>query len=174
MTVHRTTPLPRLAARGRLLVSEAVLAPTKAALQAASTDGRPDEGMVLWLGRTDDDTSVVLGCSAPRTSSHWGRVAVDEASIGALASAARDHGLGVICQVHSHPGRDTRHSDGDDKLILMPFESMFSVVLGDYGTGSITPGEGGAGLHQYQDGRWIQVSNADAFAIVPALVTVLA
>lgn len=169
MTVHRLTPLPELPARGRLIVSEGVGAPTRAALQASSSRGRPDEGLVLWLGRNIDDTSVVLACTAPRTSHDWGRVQIDELAVGAAASAARAHGLGVIAQVHSHPGGDTRHSDGDDQLVLMPYESMFSLVIADYGAGSIHPAEG-AGLHQYQDGRWIKVSDPASFVVVPHLL----
>ena len=31
----------------------------------------------------------------------------------------------------SHPGRDTRHSEGDDTLIIMPYEGMFSLVVAE-------------------------------------------
>jgi len=169
MTVHRFTPLPEAPARGRLIVSEGVIAPTRAALQASSTDGRPDEGLVLWLGRNIDDTSLVLACAAPRTSHNRGRVEIDEDAVSAAASAAREHGLGVIAQVHSHPGWDTRHSDGDDQMVLMPYESMFSLVVAEHGLGSIHPAEG-AGLHQFQDGRWIKVSNPESLVVVPNLL----
>lgn len=169
MSVHRLTELPELPARGRLIVSEGVIPPTRAAIQASSTDSRPDEGLVLWLGRNIEDTSLVLACAAPRTTHDWGRVHVDETAVGTAASAARAHGLGVIAQVHSHPGKDTRHSDGDDQLVLLPYESMFSLVIADYGLGSIHPTEG-AGLHQFQDGRWIKVANHDAFVVVPHLL----
>lgn len=170
MTVHRLTELPEAPARGRLIVSEGVIAPTRAALQASSTDSRPDEGLVLWLGRNIEDTSLVLACVAPRSSHDWGRVHIDETAVGTAASAARAHGLGVIAQVHSHPGWDTRHSDGDDQLVLMPYESMFSLVVADYGLGSVHPAEG-AGLHQFQDGHWVKVSNDEAFILVPHLLT---
>jgi hypothetical protein len=64
----------------------------------------------------------------------------------------------------------TRHSDGDDQLILMPFDGMFSLVVADYGYGSLLP-EDGAGLHQHQDGRWVLVDNG-AMTVVPPLVRV--
>jgi proteasome lid subunit RPN8/RPN11 len=171
MTVHRITELPLRPARGRLLVAEGVIAPTRAALQSSSTSGHPDEGLVLWLGRTIDDTTIVLGCAAPRTTSTYGSVSVGESTVGSVATAGRTHNLGVIAQVHSHPGRDTRHSDGDDRLVLMPFESMFSLVIANYGIGSVEP-SAGAGLHQFQDGRWVQVEDNDALVVVPALITV--
>ena len=73
-----------------------------------------------------------------------------------------------MAQVHSHPGGDTRHSDGDDDLVLMPFEGMFSLVVADYGRGSLLP-ESGAGLHQYQDGRWVAIDQMEqALVAIPS------
>lgn len=171
MSVHRLTELPKATARGRLLVAEHVIAPTRAALLSASTAGEADEGLVLWLGRNIGDTSIVVSCATPRTTSTWGSVSVDASTIGSVMTAARAVGLGVIAQVHSHPGWDTRHSDGDDQLVFMPYEAMFSVVVAEYGQGSVLP-EAGAGLHQYQDGRWVQVTDHDAIVVVPPMVTV--
>jgi proteasome lid subunit RPN8/RPN11 len=92
---------------------------------------------------------------------------VDERAVALAARTARRYGLGVVAQVHSHPGHDTRHSDGDDHLVLMPFPGMFSLVVADYGLGDLHP-SGGAGLHQYQDGRWVQVIDDDAMTVVPS------
>jgi proteasome lid subunit RPN8/RPN11 len=91
--------------------------------------------------------------------------------MGAAADTARSFGLGIVAQVHSHPGSDTRHSDGDDRLVFMPFEGMFSLVVGQYGDGDIDP-RGGAGLHQFQDGRWVRISRGlvRAFVIAPSRV----
>jgi hypothetical protein len=80
-------------------------------------------------------------------------------------------GLGLMAQVHSHPGEDARHSSGDDDMTLMPREGMFSIVVGHYGRGSLTH-EAGLGVHQYQDGRWVQVTPQPATLIAtPAVVT---
>jgi hypothetical protein len=48
----------------------------------------------------------------------------------------------------------------------MPFENMFSIVAAEYGRGSLRPPA--AGLHQYQDGRWVQIANGDAMIVTPA------
>ena len=54
----------------------------------------------------------------------------------------------------------------------MAYEGMFSLVVGNYGDGSFDPNEG-VGLHQYQNGEWVQVENAAAvFKIVPSLIEV--
>ena len=40
------------------------------------------------------------------------------------------------------------------------------LVIARYGDGGVRLTEG-AGLHQYQDGRWVQIKNADALIVVP-------
>jgi proteasome lid subunit RPN8/RPN11 len=167
MSVHRLTPLPERESVGRLVIAEAVIEPTLSALRRSSGDDGPHEGLVLWLGRSVGTTSLVLASYVPQLDTGGAHVFVDEAAVGAAGRAARALGLGVIAQVHSHPGSDTRHSDGDDTLVLMPFEGMFSLVVSTYGQGSLDPAAG-AGLHQYQAGRWVKVINNDALITVPA------
>jgi len=171
MTLHRTRPLPRRSAIGHLLVPESVLAQTRALLRAAGARVAPHEGMVWWLGRHVDQDTLVLACHLPACISGPQCVRADEAATGAAARAARALRLGVVAQVHSHPSEDTRHSDGDDDLILMPYAGMFSLVVANYGNGSLLPQEG-AGLHQFQDGLWIQTETASpALLVIPTEVT---
>jgi proteasome lid subunit RPN8/RPN11 len=90
--------------------------------------------------------------------------------VGEAAHQARSRRLVLLAQVHTHPGDDTRHSDADDNLVLMAREAMFSIVVARYGNGGLTLAEG-AGIHQFQDGRWIQVSDGDnAIIAVPTVV----
>jgi proteasome lid subunit RPN8/RPN11 len=168
MPVHRRTPLPIAAAIGKLLVAEQVVTPTLAALRASSGPDGPHEGLVLWLGRTVATTTVVLAQVCPPARTGGDFVLLDERAVAAASRTARRCGLGVVAQVHSHPGRDTRHSDGDDQLVLMPFEGMFSLVVASYGTGSLDPGHG-AGLHQYQDQRWVRIIDSQTMVVVPAV-----
>jgi proteasome lid subunit RPN8/RPN11 len=120
-----------------------------------------------WLGRRIGDDTYVMSCVAPAVDSGPQHVFADESAVGDAAAAARRRRLGLVAQVHSHPGSDTRHSDGDDDLVLMPFEMMFSIVVADYGLTDIEPGKGMA-LHQYQDGRWVWITDAPAaFVLVP-------
>ena len=85
-----------------------------------------------------------------------GRVMVSREEIGRTQRAARANKLGVLCQVHSHPGGDARHSDGDDELVLLPFEGMLSVVAPRFGVyfQALT----GLCVNQYQDGAWVLCS----------------
>jgi len=174
MTVYRMTELPLQNNRGRLIVPEQVVLHTRLALLGfRGPDGR-HEGLVYWLGRRIDQDTVVLGAVIPHCDHEPQRVMASEAAIGAVVRASRSLGICLVAQVHSHPGNDTRHSDGDDRLVLMPFEGMFSLVIGRYGAGGVTL-DTGAGLHQFQDGRWMQIPSeyGDALCIVPTMMWVL-
>ena len=169
MTVHRTKPLPELRAHGHLIVSQTVVQRSRELLRQ-DADTRAHEALVWWLGRQVGGDTIVLGCHKPTCRSGPQFVKVSEAATGNAARASRTLRLGIVAQVHSHPGTDTRHSDGDDDLVLMPFPGMFSLVVANYGTGSLLP-EQGAGLHQFQDGRWVLIRQpSPALIIVPAEV----
>lgn len=168
MTVHRTRPLPVRPSRGSLIVAEQVVQSSARLLRAPRH--QREERLVFWLGRNVDADTIVVSVCAPTTRNGPGGVFYDELGMGDAATAARTQRLGIVTQVHTHPGTDTRHSDGDDDLALMPYEGMFSLVIAEYGRGSLLPGEG-AGLHQYQDGQWIQVANEPAaLVIVPEIL----
>jgi proteasome lid subunit RPN8/RPN11 len=173
MSVFRTKPLRISPATGLLVVNENVIRHTQKALQAfGDSNGERHEGLVFWAGKNIGTGSYVLAAIVPDCDHEPFRVAASPSQMGAAARTARKLGLGLISQVHTHPDLDTRHSDGDDILVFMPYEGMFSLVVGNYGDGSFDPGEG-VGLHQYQNGEWVQVSNAaEVLRIVPSLIEV--
>jgi proteasome lid subunit RPN8/RPN11 len=175
MTVYRLTPLPVAKNRGRLIVAAAVAESTLAALRRSRGPDGPHEGLVYWAGRRLGMDTLVLGALLPSSDHGPQHVLIAEREVGRMSRRARSLGLAVVAQVHSHPGGDTRHSDGDDTLILMPYEGMFSLVVANYGRGAITPADG-AGLHEYQDRRWVRIAAdcADALVIVPSLLEHLA
>lgn len=164
--VYRLRPLPCLPARGRLVIAAHVLAATSTILTSFRGDDGDHEGIAFWLGRVVDGDTYVLGAIRPEAEHTCGSVVAPETAVGVVSSRARAMRLGVVAQVHSHPGAETWHSDGDDELVLMPFEGMYSLVVGEYGRGSLVAGEG-LGIHQFQEGRWVAVSDA-----AEAMVTV--
>lgn len=154
--VNRRLPLPIAAPRGRLAVPIDVLSGTRRALaQSRGPDG-PHEGLVFWAGRQQGDETRISLAIVPSASHGWGHVHVPEGAALEAARAARARGCGILAQVHSHPGRDVRHSDGDDSLVYMPFEGMWSVVVARYGR-PVERLADGLGLHQFRDGRWTWV-----------------
>lgn len=157
--VHRTTPLPKGELAGRYLVTEQVLRMTRREFTRFALAGIRDgghEGLVLWGGRQVDGFTAVTTVVRPRVEHSRGRVHVDEASFAAAARRIRDAGLVLVAQAHSHPGSDTRHSDGDDELIALPTEELLSIVAPAYGTEFESLGD--ASVHQFQDDHWLLCS----------------
>jgi proteasome lid subunit RPN8/RPN11 len=150
-------------------VGSAVLAATGDALLASrGPDGR-HEAIAFWAGWTVGDTTVAAFAVVPDADHGWGHVRADETAMLRAARTARARGAGLLVQVHSHPGWDTRHSDGDDDLVHLPFEGMWSLVVADFGAGAADPANG-MGVHQWQDGQWVQVADGTAALVVlPAL-----
>lgn len=170
MSVFRTRPLPAGPAVGRLIVPAVVADVTLAGLQSSQGIDGPHEGVVLWAGRRDGQDVVVVAAVAVESDHGWGHVRVDETQVGWAARAMRRHGLILVAQVHSHPGSDTRHSDGDDDLIVLRHEGMFSLVVADFGRGGLEGGDG-LGIHQLQGGAWVRVSDVTtAILFTPTVI----
>jgi len=159
MPVYRTRPLPMGELHGNLLLAESVVPATRDALLTFALAGIRDgghEGMAFWAGHEGGDTTVILQVIIPNAAHSDQRVMASAAAVGDAARAARRNGLGILCQVHSHPGDDARHSDGDDELVLLPFEGMLSIVVPNFGLHF--EGLTGACVHQFQSGRWVLCS----------------
>ena len=171
MTVHRLRPLPRGILRGRYRISSSLIHETQQALQEFFESGRHEgghEGLCYWAGREDADLTSLEAAVVPAARHGRYGVFVSEAAFAEVARQARAMGLGILAQVHSHPGRDTRHSDGDDDLVVMPFDNMLSLVAPYYGRTlrAITD----FSVHQFQDRRWVlctRESVSSAFDTVP-------
>ena len=158
-TIHRTRPIIKEAIRGDFVVTEALIHVTRRALMEfrdADAYSVRHEGLVFWGGLELDGTTLLTTAIVPDSDHSSSRVFVSEAAVGAAARFLRQHGLGLLCQVHSHPGRDAQHSDGDDELIILPFEGMLSIVVPYFGSGFKSLLD--AQVHQYQGGKWVLCS----------------
>lgn len=172
--VYRTRPLPTGELRGHFLITKRLIRDTRRALATFAIAGMHDgghEGMAFWAGREVEGTTVLLQVIVPDCDHASGRVLASREAVGHAARAARAAGLGILCQVHSHPGWDGRHSDGDDELILLPFEGMLSIVVPFYG--AMFNSIGRVCVHQFQAGRWVLCSSesvAHNFTIISPTV----
>lgn len=168
----RSRPLPTRPATGALVVPQVVVDATMRALALARGAGGRHEQLVLWAGRQAEADRLVVAALHVPTDRGPQHVHVDARAVGAAGRAIRRHRLTLVAQVHSHPGWDTRHSDGDDDLIVMRHEGMFSLVVADYGDTGFLPGET-VGVHQLQAGRWVAVEEPQwTVAVVPTEVPV--
>ena len=157
MTVHRIRPLPSAKLRGRYKIGPNLIRETQRALYSFYRAGRHDgghEGICYWAGREEDDLTYLEAVIIPQARHEPFGVFVSAAAFGEVARQARGKGLGVLAQVHSHPGRDVRHSDGDDDLVVMPFENMLSLVAPNYGQTLRSMAD--FGVHQFQKQQWVR------------------
>ena len=165
MTGFRTRPLPRGTVQGWYTISPNLIDDTKRALIAFYEAGLHEgghEGLCYWAGREEEHLTSLEAVVTPIAQHGKRGVFVSESGFAAVARQARSMGLGVLAQVHSHPGRDARHSDGDDDLIVMPFENMLSLVAPHYGRylREITD----FSVHQFQDHRWVLCNHGSVTA----------
>ncbi|MEX2374808.1 MAG: Mov34/MPN/PAD-1 family protein [Dehalococcoidia bacterium] len=154
--VYRTRPLPQEDLRGRFLLPEAMIEQTRDALIGFALAGLRDgghEGLVFWAGLENGPFAALTTVVVPAADHSSRGVFITESAYGSAVSEARRAGVVLLAQVHSHPGADARHSDGDDELIIMPFEGMLSIVVPNYGIG--WQDLMNAKVHQFQGGRWI-------------------
>jgi proteasome lid subunit RPN8/RPN11 len=155
--------LPARPLRGRVLLTDAAVRGCEDLLPTyRGTDG-DHEGIVFLCGRELGDIQLLTTAIAPRCDHGPRHVACDERQIEEVVAVAHAHRLGVLAQVHSHPGPFTEHSEGDDEMVLMPFERMVSIVVPHYAHHRLPPLEN-LGVHQYQDGRWVTVEPATVAA----------
>lgn len=172
--VYRTRPLPLGELQGSFILPHPIIEATREALVSFALAGIRDgghEGMAFWAGREAEGVTFILQVIVPDADHSEQRVMASSEAVGIAARAARKNGLGILCQVHSHPGSDARHSDGDDNLVLLPFEGMLSIVVPNFGLDF--NGLGKACVHQFRDGRWVLCppeSITSKIVVVPSCV----
>jgi hypothetical protein len=165
---RRALPEGRL--RGNFLVAEAAW---QAAERLLPTYRGPDgdhEGIVFLFGRRLDSVTLITTSVAPDAEHGSRGVLCREEHVLAAVRAARESGVALVAQLHSHPGAWTEHSEGDDSLVLMPYEGMLSFVAPRYGHFGLRPVHS-LGVHQFQDGRWVLAapqSVKEALSLVPS------
>ena len=152
--VFRRKPWRTGSLRGDFLVAERVVVVTERSLVTFRDAAKAHEGMAFWGGVETPNGVLIMSAVIPACEHSEGRVHCSELVVRDVARALRDDGLGILAQIHSHGTDDARHSEGDDSLVLMPFEGMLSIVVPRYGRYGMRPLEG-CGIHQFQDGEWI-------------------
>jgi hypothetical protein len=127
------------------------------------------EGIVFLFGRRLGHITILTTTVAPQADTGPGHVRCDRTQMARAVRAGREHGVGLLAQVHSHGGAWVEHSRGDDSMVFMPFEGMLSIVVPWYGGVAPRPIHN-LGVHQFQDDRWVMAegtSVASGIALVP-------
>src|SRR5437016_3572026 len=120
--------LPERPIRGQFRITqEAVVAAERILPTFRGPDG-DHEGIAFLAGLELTDLTLFTTVVAPVAEHSHGRVFCSRAHVLSIARASRAWGLAVLGQIHTHPGPSSYHSEGDDAMVLMPFEGMLSLV----------------------------------------------
>lgn len=163
--INRIRPLPTATLRGHFRLATGLIDETREALSSFFEAGRRDgghEGICFWAGTEQPSTTTFEAVIVPAARHGPRGVFVSAGEFADAVDDAHDQGLGILAQVHSHPSWDTRHSDGDDELIVMPFEGMLSLVAPFYGRTIASIGD--LSVHQFQDHRWVLCTRHSVFS----------
>jgi hypothetical protein len=164
--------LPRGPLRGRFYVLETVINALERLLPTYRGPDGSHEGIAFLFGSVlSGDSTIFLTAVAPNADHRRGYVQCSEQQVAEATGAVRrlGAGLGLLAQVHTHPGEYSMHSVGDDTMVFMPFEGMLSIVVPYYAHFGLRPIDS-LGVHQFQDGHWVLVERDSVhhnFLVVP-------
>lgn len=113
----------------------ALLAETFGALRNCGAGVR--ECVVYWTGLIDDPGGVDMVVQPPHEAEVDG-YRVDDAWVTQFFLDSRTTRRCIRAQVHTHPGRNVRHSATDDAFAVVPSEGFVSIVLPYFATGEIS------------------------------------
>jgi len=153
-------------------IHESVLNASQRTFRATRGVLRRHEGIVYWCGKQCRGEWVVTTCIAPRAYTTPGSLQTSASENAKVITALNTAGLELIAQVHSHPGGSVGHSDGDSRGALMPCEGFLSIIVPNYGCGTIWPLTH-CGVHRFETGRCRRLSPAQveaSFRLIPALI----
>lgn len=96
------------------------------------------EGLVLWLGTSSGYEARISDAWIPpqtpiRSESGVGYMVSGE-TLTEISRECRRKGVGLVAQVHSHPGR-AYHSSADDRYAVVTTNGGFSLVVPNFGAG---------------------------------------
>lgn len=158
--------------RGRFLILDDVVEALERMLPTYRGPDGTHEGIALLCGVEAPPATLFTTALFPAAEHGEGYVRASEEQFAAASARAREHGLGVLAQVHTHPGGRTVHSCGDDDMVRPRFEGMLSVVVPHHGRFGLRPLDS-LGVHQLQDGAWVLAepgSVRENFVVIPSSV----
>lgn len=164
--------LPERHLRGRFAITEAALVAAERILPTFRGPDGDHEGIVFLGGFELTGLTVFTTAIVPAAEHTHGRVFCSREQVLAASRVARAADVSILAQLHSHPGPSTYHSEGDDEMVLMPFEGMLSLVAPHYGHHGLRPLDS-LGIHQFQQGRWVVCERASVragFRVLPTEV----
>jgi len=130
------------------------------------------EGIALLCGVELPQITIFTTAIFPAADTRPGYVRCSEEQFATASAAARARELGVLAQVHTHPGNIALHSLGDDDMVRPRYNGMLSIVVPYNGRHGIRPLDS-VGVHQFQEGEWILAERASVrsgLLVIPATI----
>lgn len=158
--------------RGLVQISEAALHAIEGQLPTYRGVDGDHEGIALVAGRMVSGTTILTTAIFPRADHRKAYVRTSDQAFADASKAARAFGLGILAQVHSHPGESAIHSIGDDSMVRPRFDGLLSVVVPHYGRYGMRPLET-LGVHEFIGGQWqlaTPESVRERFTVVPGSI----
>jgi hypothetical protein len=110
----------------------------------------------FWYGVRDErGNSLVKAVIVPRQKNTWGNYNVPSDAMVEVSEVTRRHGWKNLAQIHTHPGRDVRHSLYDDENAVS--QKSLSIVVPNYGINGFRYADE-LGVHECQKGSWRRLS----------------
>ncbi len=133
------------------------------------------ETAALWFGIFAPDTMVVTTVIRPQQVRTFGSFEIDRAANAEVAMHACDHGIRLVAQLHTHPGKFVDHSPGDDRGAAFVFPGLYSIVVPQFGRRGLLP-LNQCGVHRYADGRFLRLTDeqiANDIRVIPDVLDFL-
>lgn len=133
-------------------------------LQEMAIDGqRGNEGIVLWLGRDDDNTAEIthlVKLRGPLIKKMPNQIHIESALFNEVADVAIEHNVRLVGQIHSHGRFYPLDLSWTDRLYGLQVPNYLSLVAPDYGLSSSVLSD--CGVHVFKPGRgYIRLTRAE-------------
>jgi proteasome lid subunit RPN8/RPN11 len=165
---HLPVTLPR-----HIWLSELLLDVTARRLRLFRDDYEEHETIAYWAGVETPEQWWMMACLTPQADTAPGAYQTTASANAEVILLARQYGLHILGQVHSHPGGWVDHSPGDVLGAFMPFEGFLSIVVPFYASQGMKP-LNSCGVHRFEQGRFRRLSNGEVgtlFRVIPMNLT---
>lgn len=108
------------------------------------------ERVVYWAGVETETAWLVTTVIRPRARTTWGSFQTSVKANAEVVASLSSAGLGILAQVHTHPGAFVNHSEGDDEMAVVAFENFVSIVVPHYGRKGMLPLTK-CGVHRFEN-----------------------
>jgi hypothetical protein len=141
--------------------SDAIFEKTQDLLLGFSQTDERREGIVYWVGEKTEKESIIKDVWVPRAQTTSTSFRVSSFENAAIVAQLLSKGWEIIAQVSSRPiGSDVSISLQDEEIGFLPFQSMISIIVRDYGLEGLKPLSEKTGVYVFKDTNFIRLSSA--------------